>query len=638
MSLSQLLRIQKAVIKARKEFLRQTESHIKTVLTNYQQAQADIEQQLLKRMDQPIDSYAVQRLQELDLHIQRRIESLAPRRDNQILYALETARKSGVETQMIQRQIMNRPMLGVDWTMFVPRGVEYYQSYALQLCKTYDQELVTAIQAQLRMGFIERKSWNQIITDIRRNAFGFKKYQRIDRKDRGATWKIKRMVRTETARMRSMAEEEVIRADTDIIGVSFYFGGGPCPHNECPPLVGDYYKDGSGMGWPPPSLPRHPNCYSKDTEVYTNKGWMYFEELTGEEKIFSLNPDTLEADYLPIINFIKYKYQGEMHRFYNRNFDLLVTPNHNHFVKIRKRADESWRIVNGNKLPKTEHGDVQFYRGLNWQGKDIEKTNIGNLELPIGVYCEFMGYYLSEGSVTRLRKQNTKNNYRDKWQITIAQSKTKNEDKYNIIYELLNKMAVVWWQTEKGFITTDDDLCAHVLKFGKCHEKHVPKIIKELSPEKIKIFLDAYMLGDGSIRKGRKFKNYSFGDEIEYFTCSKRLADDFGELILKAGYRPSYSLQKSKGKIVKFKNGNYEIKQNVWRVRRCNSLTTRTLKKELVQYDDYVYDVEISKWHVLLVRRNGKVVWSGNCMCYTTNIYPEIKDYVARLKETEYAL
>ena len=268
MSLNQLIRIQRAVKRARIEFLRQTETHIKTVLTNYQQAQDDIEQQLLKRMDQPINSFTTQRLQELDLHIQRRIETLAPRRDNQMLYALETAQESGFDTQMLQRRIMNRPALGIDWNSFTPRGVEYYQSYALQLCKTYDQELVTAIQTQLRLGLIEQKSWNQIITDIRRNAFGFKKYQRIDRKDRGATWKIKRMVRTETARMRSMAEEEVIRADPDIIGVSFYFGGGPCPHNECPPLVGDYYKDGSGMGWPPPSLPRHPNCMCYTTNIY----------------------------------------------------------------------------------------------------------------------------------------------------------------------------------------------------------------------------------------------------------------------------------------------------------------------------------------------------------------------------------
>jgi hypothetical protein len=26
-----------------------------------------------------------------------------------------------------------------------------------------------------------------------------------------------------------------------------------------------------------------------------------------------------------------------------------------------------------------------------------------------------------------------------------------------------------------------------------------------------------------------------------------------------------------------------------------------------------VYDVELEKWHFLLVKRNGKVAWSGNC-------------------------
>ena len=533
---------------------------------------------------------------------------------------------------MLQRAIMGKAVLDIPWDFFLPRGVEQYQSFALQLCDQYDQELVNAIQQRLRMGFIERKSWSEMITDIRRNAFGFKKYQRVDRKDKGASWKIKRMVRTETQRMRTMAEEEVINSDPDIIGVSFYFGGGPC-NNSCPPLVGDYYKDGSGKGWPPPSIPIHPSCYSQDTEVYTDKGWLHFEELTGEEKIFSLNPETLEADFLPYINFIKYRYQGEMQRFYNRNFDLLVTPNHNHFVRTRKWENKNWRIINGERLPKTEYGDVEFYRGLKWQGKNIETIKIGELELPVDVYCKFMGYYLSEGSVTRLRKQNKKNGYRDKWQITIAQSKTANKEKYSIIEELLSEMPVKWWKTKTGFMTTNDDLCKHVLQFGKSYEKYVPQKIKELPSEKIKIFLDAYMLGDGSIKKGKKYKNYLFGDEITYLTCSKRLADDLGELILKAGYRPSYYLQKSKGEMVKFKNGEYKIKQNTWRIRRCNSLTACIIKRELVQYDDYVYDVELPKWHVLLVRRNGKIVWSGNCMCYTTNIYPEIKDYVSQLME-----
>lgn len=281
--MNQLQRIIKAVKQARSEFLRQTERHIKTVIANYEQAQQDIEQQLLKRIDKPIDSYPIERLRELDSHIKRRIDQIAYNRNAQILNALESAQKSGFDAQMLQREIMGKPTIGIDWTFFVPRGVEYYQSFALQLCDQYDAELVTAIQQQLRMGFIERKSWNSIITDIRRNAFGFKKYQRVDRKDKGATWKIKRMVRTEMQRMRTMAEEEVINSDKDIIGVSFHFGGGPCD-GSCQRLVGDYYKDGKEMGWPPPTIPIHPNCMCYTTNIYPEIR-DYIQKLPKQERI-----------------------------------------------------------------------------------------------------------------------------------------------------------------------------------------------------------------------------------------------------------------------------------------------------------------------------------------------------------------
>lgn len=245
----------------------QTERHINTILSNYELALNDITREL-SNIDTAIDSFSTQRLTALQSFIAQRITQIKNVRDGQVINALNDAGKSGFDTQMLQRAIMGKAVLDIPWDFFLPRGVEQYQSFALQLCDQYDQELVNAIQQRLRMGFIERKSWSEMITDIRRNAFGFKKYQRVDRKDKGASWKIKRMVRTETQRMRTMAEEEVIKQDPDIIGVYYYFGGGECPNNECPPLVGEYYKDGSGNGWPPPSIPIHPNCKCYTSNIY----------------------------------------------------------------------------------------------------------------------------------------------------------------------------------------------------------------------------------------------------------------------------------------------------------------------------------------------------------------------------------
>jgi len=40
-------------------------------------------------------------------------------------------------------------------------------------------------------------------------------------------------------------------------------------------------------------------------------------------------------------------------------------------------------------------------------------------------------------------------------------------------------------------------------------------------------------------------------------------------------------------------------------------------KKSRVHYNDLVYDVEVEKNHIILTRRNGKVVWGSGCRCTT---------------------
>jgi len=400
--MNQAVRIKRAVEKARKEFLANTDKHIRTVLYNYETALNDIAAQLAS-IDRPIDSFSTQRLMELQNSIAQRVEQIKSVRYGQIVDALDDAGKSGFDTQMIQREIMGKPVLGISWYFFVPRGVEYYQSFALQLCDQYDQELVNAIQYQLRMGFIERKSWSDIITDIRQNAFGFKKYQRVDRKDKGATWKIKRMVRTEMQRMRTMAEEEVVRQDPDIIGVAFYFGGGPCD-GSCIKLVGEYYKDGSGKGWPPPSIPIHPNCTCYTTNIYPEIKY-YVQNLVKTETETEVPEYVREIrelvnkgikDYKDVMNIGEVMYQEVDRRISESKKVQKLLPQMNELEKqmkelLEKRAalKESFRkavIVNSpDKMRRIEYSleelskELQkLYKKISEIGKSIrvEKSNI----------------------------------------------------------------------------------------------------------------------------------------------------------------------------------------------------------------------------------------------------------------------
>ena len=55
-----------------------------------------------------------------------------------------------------------------------------------------------------------------------------------------------------------------------------------------------------------------------------------------------------------------------------------------------------------------------------------------------------------------------------------------------------------------------------------------------------------------------------------------------------------------------------------------------------VEYNDYVYCVEVPKYHTLLVRRNGKICWSGNCRTVTAPYYDKIEgDTNLRASRTE---
>ena len=380
----------------------QTERHINTILSNYELALNDITREL-SNIDTAIDSFSTQRLTALQSFITQRITQIKNVRDGQVINALNDAGKSGFDTQMLQRAIMGKAVLDISWDFFLPRGVEQYQSFALQLCDQYDQELVNAIQQRLRMGFIERKSWSEMITDIRRNAFGFKKYQRVDRKDKGASWKIKRMVRTETQRMRTMAEEEVVRQDPDIIGVAFYFGGGPCD-GSCVKLVGEYYKDGSGKGWPPPSIPIHPNCTCYTTNIYPEIKY-YVQNLTKTE-IETEVPEYVREirelvnkgikDYKDVMNIGEVMYQEVDRRISGSKKVQKLLPQMNELEKqmkelLEKRAalKESFRkavIVNSpDKMRRIEYSleelskeQQKLYKKISEIGKSIrvEKSNI----------------------------------------------------------------------------------------------------------------------------------------------------------------------------------------------------------------------------------------------------------------------
>ena len=367
--------------------------------------------------------------------------------------------------------------------------------------------------------------------------------------------------------------------------------------------------------------PFHVRCYDEETEAFTNEGWKLFKNLTGTEKVYSLNKETLIPEWQYPIKYISYKHNGKMLHFKNARFDMLVTPNHSMLVQNMDSSvkDKSFKLKEANKIGRKSKN--RFFSGMNWIGKSVKNTILGGKEVEIETYLKFMAYFLADGSCT-----SDKGSYN----IKIAQCNN------GWMYSELEKMPFKIYKCKESLMIHNKVLGEELKQYGKAPQKYIPDFIKTLTPDLIRIFLIAYSKTDGHVKKGKKWKGYDFKDSITFYTTSNKMASDLGELILKAGGRPSYRLEKIAGKEIEFKNGKYVINNDCWNIYWNTQIYNWVcyMNVEEIDYKDNVYCLELEKHNTLLVRRNGKVAWSGNCRTTTAPYFEDDEGERAARNET----
>ena len=355
----------------------------------------------------------------------------------------------------------------------------------------------------------------------------------------------------------------------------------------------------------------HPFCYDDKVEVLTNKGWKFFKDLDKTELFLSINPETGEGEYVPAVAWINQYYEGDMVYRKSKCFDLANTPNHVHVG--RKHGQKHISLVNESDIK----DNFSFLSHIpSWKGIDTPFIVIDNKKYDTNLFCEFLGYYLSEGSFT---EWGDKNRTIPRRRVNISQKKSEAKEKIIKCCRALFKNVIVTKERIEFNLNKEDDKdLIHIIRsFGHAHEKYVPDFIKELSPKYIKIFLDAFLLGDGTVHRGVLYDGYQCKPQRIYSTSSVKLKDDLGELLLKVGKCPSF---KNRGKSIyhcKKQKKDYLARYDQWNVAELNSKYRygKVMKKEIKPYKGFIYDVELEKNHTLVVRRNDNVCVSGNCRC-----------------------
>jgi site-specific DNA-methyltransferase (adenine-specific) len=341
-------------------------------------------------------------------------------------------------------------------------------------------------------------------------------------------------------------------------------------------------------------------CYHPDTELLTEDGWKNIVDLVDNRysgNFYSLNPATEEIELVKAVDWKRFDFDGELMHFTGRSIDLLVTPNH-----------KLWLSYNGAKTHFTEASKANncfsMYNQGTWSGGDNPQTiRILKKDYPAKAFMRFMGMYLGDGCVVHRKNQPWKQNF-----ISIS---AKIDRKQKACVDCLTELGVFFTPGKKQTLIYDKNIEEFLSPLGKAKDKYIPNWMFGLSKSLLLELWRGLLETDG--HSGTKYKC------TQYFTISKQLADDVQRLLIHCGLSATIGHEEPHETVIigiktychEFYTVNVLLPdKKLW----FEKIDHKNKKKRLlrVPYTGYVYDVTLSKNHILMVRRNGRTVWSSN--------------------------
>ncbi|TFG14756.1 MAG: DUF87 domain-containing protein [Promethearchaeota archaeon] len=338
----------------------------------------------------------------------------------------------------------------------------------------------------------------------------------------------------------------------------------------------------------------HQFCLSEDTEILTKNGWKKYNDIKIGELAFSFNSKTKNLELNEIERIILKEHEGEVVKLYNNNsIDALVTKDHRVLCNYRTTGkDRKWfwskdKFVLAKNLPNSIR--------IPLVAKMDSKTEC---EIDDDL-IKIIGWIITDGTI---------HYFEDKkyFSYEISQSEVKGEILTEMI-EVINRRfpeVSIYKRKRKNeiFKRSEENIFYFKKKASQeinswlLNETHrIPRVILETaSLSQLKILFDAMVQGDGTIQFSKKrYKYITF-----YVGQNDKLADDFQELCVRLGFSAikSYVKQNNQIKVlVSFKRKFAHIR-----------------KKTTEYYSGKVWDITI-KNNTFVVRRNGKVFFTGNC-------------------------
>jgi len=329
-------------------------------------------------------------------------------------------------------------------------------------------------------------------------------------------------------------------------------------------------------------------CLHPLTQVLTMDGWKEITEVTTNDSVLSVSNEKI-AEWKPVVATHSFEFDGIMkYVFERKGVSFCVTPNHK-LVLDRKYGIEHKRV---DELPNF----VDILRTAKWRGETVKQKSFvhqykGHNEVQsvsMVDWCEFLGWYLSEGYSFCVRKDKSP-------VVGIRQMK-----RVVSIERLLDRLGWRWKYNDDGkYEVSSRQLYEVVHPMGNLYQKRVPREIINLNAKCLQALWDAFVEGDG-------YRDTRFGkDSIHIGLANEDLVDDLQEVAIKLGYVATKGYQKLPNEKRGF---------DVWRLSATKQKKSQLKKKNIVDvpYGGKVYCLTVKDNPNFLMRYNGRTMWTGN--------------------------
>ncbi|WP_342749500.1 LAGLIDADG family homing endonuclease [Persephonella hydrogeniphila] len=300
-----------------------------------------------------------------------------------------------------------------------------------------------------------------------------------------------------------------------------------------------------------------------------------------------------------------------MINFKNKSVDLLVSPDHKMlyssewiFYKSKNKrwlSKPAYQIKDLSKIIIPQAGimegkEIEFFE----LEEEYEVSNSSvitktkkKVKIKGDTFIKLLAIYLAEGS---FYIENGKY-----YKVRIVQKEGEKAEK---IREILEELPFKYFSIKRKngtieFVINSKVLTKYMKRFGKSEDKFIPEEIFSASQRQKKLFLEYFILGDGYKKPD--------GKTFHFVSKSKKLIDGIQAIYATLGIATTVYDHKYKDGKVYYR---LEIRKDKKGRDKYYSMV-REVKD--VPYNDYIYSVTVPEGYIM-VRRNGKIAISGNCM------------------------